>query len=104
MVVVRLKEAIRVREISNADPTGKDSFPPTKFFAVILGPPLHGASCIRHVEMGEALAALMQDEDVLKGFYGAETAMDVYGNFDSILDHFLLIAELPTPHHTRCVL
>jgi len=77
VVVVRLKEAIRVREISNADPTGKDSFPPTKFFAVILGPPLHGASCIRHVEMGEALAALMQDEDVLKGFYGAETAMDV---------------------------
>ena len=97
VVIVRLENAIRVREMSNDDPTGEDNFPPTKIFAVILGPPRHGASCIRHVEMGEALAALLQDEDVLKGFYGAVSASDVLDVINVKMHKLTIMPQIVQP-------
>jgi hypothetical protein len=56
VVFVRLKNTIDLRIERHA---------PARFFAVILGPP-KDEDCVRHIEMAEGLAMLLQDEEVVE--------------------------------------
>lgn len=84
---VRLKEPIDMRLERKAA---------ARFFCLIIGPP-KDRDCVRHREMAEALASMLQDEEVVEACFSAVNGRDVLDAFDMRMHKLTLLPHIHRP-------
>jgi hypothetical protein len=87
VIFARLRQPLDLRLERNAT---------ARFFAVIIGPP-RDSDCVRHREMAEALASMLQDEEVVAACYTAEHGKDILDAFDMRMHKLTLMPHIHVP-------
>jgi NhaA family Na+:H+ antiporter len=74
-----------------------------RFIVMIFGASDGETKTTRHREMGEAFAALLQDENLVKAFYGSEQCSEIIDAFNNRFDklHLMPHTSRPTPEGVR---